>query len=166
MGLSLYNIDAAVMTVLEDGLVFDEETGEVIFDADNLDALETERNAKLEAVALFVKSLEAEAAAMREEERKLAERRGRNERKAERLRKYISDSMQRFGDTKLETARVSLGFRRSESVEVVDQAALPVEFVKIKMTETADKAAIKKALKSGQQVEGAALVENKNLQIK
>ena len=166
MGFSLYQIDNAVLTVLEDGLVFDEETGEILFDPDNLDELEVERNAKLEAVALFVKSLEAESAAMREEERKLAERRGRNERKAERLRKYISDSMQRFGDTKLETARVSLGFRRSESVEVVDQAALPVEFVKVKMTETADKAAIKKALKAGQQVAGAQLVENKNLQIK
>lgn len=166
MGLSLYEIDKAVVTVLDDGLVFDEETGEIIFDEDNLDALETERNAKLEAVALFVKSLEAEAAAMREEERKLAERRGRNERKAERLRKYIADSMQRFGDTNLETARVSLGFRRSESVEVVDQTALPVEFLKVKMTETADKAAIKKALKAGQQVAGAQLVENKNLQIK
>lgn len=166
MGFSLYQIDNAVLTVLEDGLVFDEETGEILFDPDNLDELEVERNAKLEAVALFVKSLEAEAAAMREEERKLAERRGRNERKAERLRKYISDSMQRFGDTKLETARVSLGFRRSESVEVVDQTALPIEFVKVKMTETADKAAIKKALKEGQQVAGAQLVENKNLQIK
>lgn len=166
MGFSLYQIDNAVLTVLEDGLVFDEETGEILFDPNNLDELEVERNAKLESVALFVKSLEAESAAMREEERKLAERRGRNERKAERLRKYISDSMQRFGDTKLETARVSLGFRRSESVEIVDQAALPVEFLKVKMTETPDKTAIKKAIKSGATVEGAALVENKNLQIK
>ena len=166
MGFSLYQIDNAVLTVLEDGLVFDEETGEILFDPDNLDELEVERNAKLEAVALFIKSLEAESAAMSEEERKLAERRGRNDRKAERLRRYLSDSMQRFGDTKLETARVSLGFRRSESVEVIDQAALPVEFIKVKMTETPDKAAIKKALKAGQQVAGAQLVENKNLQIK
>lgn len=166
MGFSLYQIDNAVLTVLEDGLVFDEETGEILFDPDNLDELEVERNAKLEAVALFVKSLEAEAAAMREEERKLAERRGRNERKAERLRRYLSDSMLALGDTKLETARVALSFRKSESVVIEDQAALPVEFLKVKMTETADKAAIKKALKAGQQVAGAQLVENKNLQIK
>ena len=166
MGFSLYQIDNAVLTVLEDGLVFDEETGEILFDPDNLDELEVERNAKLEAVALFVKSLEAEAAAMREEERKLAERRGRNERKAERLRRYLSDSMLALGDTKLETARVALSFRKSESVVIEDQAALPVEFLKVKMTETPDKTAIKKAIKSGATVEGAALVENKNLQIK
>ena len=166
MGLSLYEIDKAVVTVLDDGLVFDEETGEIVFDADNLDALETERNAKLEGVALYIKSLEAEADAMKAEEKALAERRAVREKKAERLRRYRSDSMLALGDTKLETARVSLRFRKSESVVIEDQASLPVEFLKVKMTETPDKTAIKKAIKAGAEVAGAALVENKNLQIK
>lgn len=166
MGLSLYEIDKAVFTVLDDGLVVDEETGEIVFDADKLDALETKRNTKLEAVALYIKSLEAEAAAMKAEEKALAERRAVREKEAERLRRYLSDSMQALGDTKLETARVALSFRKSESVVIEDQAALPVEFLKVKMTETPDKTAIKKAIKSGATVEGAALVENKNLQIK
>lgn len=166
MGLSLYEIDKAVVTVLDDGLVFNEETGEIVFDADNLDALETERNAKMEGVALYIKSLEAEASAMKAEEKALAERRAVREKKAERLRRYLSDSMLALGDTKIETARVSLSFRKSESVVIDDQAALPVEFIKVKMTETPDKTAIKKAIKSGAEVNGAALVENKNLQIK
>lgn len=166
MGLSLYEIDKAVVTVLDDGLVFDEETGEIVFDVENLDALETERNAKLEGVALYIKSLEAEADAMKAEEKALAERRAVREKKAERLRRYLSDSMQAMGDTKLETARVALSFRKSESVVIEDQAALPVEFLKVKITETPDKTAIKKAIKAGATVEGAALVENKNLQIK
>lgn len=166
MGLSLYEIDKAVVTVLDDGLVFNEETGEIVFDADNLDALETERNAKLEGVALYIKSLEAEADAIKAEEKALAERRAVREKKAERLRRYLSDSMQALGDTKLETARVALSFRKSESVVIEDQSALPVEFIKVKMTETPDKVAIKKAIKSGTEVAGAALVENKNLQIK
>ena len=166
MGLSLYNIDAAVMTVLDDGLVFDEETGEVIFDADNLEALETERNAKLEGVALYIKSLEAEADAMKAEEKVLAELRSVREKKAERLRRYLSDSMQALGDTKLETARVALSFRKSESVVIEDQAALPVEFLKVKMTETPDKTAIKAALKSGQDVAGCSLVENLSVSIR
>lgn len=166
MGLSLYEIDKAVVTVLDDGLVFNEETGEIVFDVENLDALETERNTKLEGVALYIKSLEAEADAMKAEEKALAERRAVREKKAERLRRYLSDSMQALGDTKLETARVALSFRKSESVVIEDQAALPVEFLKVKMTETPDKTAIKKAIKAGATVEGAALVENKNLQIK
>ena len=126
----------------------------------------TERNTKLEGVALYIKSLEAEADAMKAEEKALAERRAVREKKAERLRRYLSDSMQALGDTKLETARVSLSFRKSEAVVIEDQAALPVEFLKVKMTETPDKAAIKNAIKAGAEVTGAALVENKNLQIK
>lgn len=160
---SLYEIDGMVMTVLNDGLVFDEETGEIIFDVDTLEALEMERNAKLEAVACYVKGLEAEAAAIRAEEKALAERRQVKERKAERMRAYIADSMSMFGDTKLETARVALSFRKSEAVEL-DEAMLSDEWFAVK--KAPDKAGIKKALKAGVHVAGAELVERRNLQIK
>lgn len=160
---SLYEIDNMVLTVLNDGLIFDEETGEILFDAENLDALEVERTAKLEAVACFVKDLEADAAAIRAEEKALAERRQVKERKAERMRAYIADSMAMLGDTKLETARVALSFRRSEAVEL-DEALLPSEWFVIK--QSPDKAGIKKALKAGVHVAGAQLVERQNLQIK
>lgn len=165
MGFSLYTLDQAVITVLENGLVFDEETGEVLFDEDNFAALEGERNAKLEAVALYVKSLDAEAAAMRAEEKALAERRSVRERKAERLRKYVADSMTMFGDTKLETARCSLSFRKSEAVEITDASKLRLDLWKQPAPQP-DKTAIKKAIKAGEVVEGAAIVTRQNLQIK
>ena len=165
MGFSLYALDQAVITVLENGLVFDEETGEVLFDEDNFAALEGERNAKLEAVALYVKSLDAEAAAMKAEEKALAERRAVRERKAERLRKYLADSMTLFGDTKLETARCSLSFRKSEAVEITDANRLRLDLWKQPAPQP-DKAAIKKAIKAGEVVEGAQIVTRQNLQIK
>lgn len=165
MGFSLYEIDRAVLSVLENGLVFDEETGEVLFDEDNFEQLEGERNAKLEAVALYVKSLDAEAAAMKAEEKELAKRREARERKAERLRRYVSNSMVLFGDQKLETARVALSFRKSEAVEVVDAGAIRADFWK-QPAPTIDKTAIKKAIKAGEVVEGAELVTRQNLQIK
>lgn len=166
MGFSLYDIDNIVYTVLENGLIFDEETGEVLFDEENLTALEIERNKKLEAVALYIKSLEAEAEAMKAEAKKLADRREAKERKAERLRSYISNSMQALGDTKLETAKVALSFRKSESVDVYDPVLLPAEYTKTKTTVTPDKTAIKAAIKAGQEVAGAMLEVKQNLQIK
>lgn len=162
---SLYEIDQAVLVVLENGLIFDEETGEILFDEDNLGELELERNAKLEAVACFIKGLEADAEAIRAEEKALAERRRVKEAKAERLRDYLAGSMQKFGDTKLETARVSLSFRKSEAVEIVSAVELPEAYWK-QAAPTPDKTAIKKALKSGIDVAGAELVERQNLQIK
>ena len=166
MGFSLYDIDNMVYTVLENGLIFDEETGEILFDEENLSSLELERNKKLEAVALYIKSLEAEAEAMKAEAKKLADRREAKERKAERLRSYISNSMQALGDTKLETAKVALSFRKSESVDVYDPVLLPAEFTKTKTTVTPDKTAIKAAIKAGQEVAGATLEIKQNLQIK
>ena len=166
MGFSLYDIDNMVYTVLENGLIFDEETGEVLFDEENLSSLELERNKKLEAVALYIKSLEAEAEAMKAELKKLADRREAKERKAERLRAYISNSMQALGDTKLETAKVALSFRKSESVDVYDPVLLPEEYIKTKVTTAPDKTAIKAAIKAGQEVAGATLEVKQNLQIK
>lgn len=166
MGFSLYDIDNMVYTVLENGLIFDEETGEVLFDEENLTELELERNKKLEAVALYIKSLEAEAEAMKAEAKKLADRKEAKERKAERLRSYISNSMQALGDTKLETAKVALSFRKSESVDVYDPVLLPAEYTKTKTTVTPDKTAIKAAIKAGQEVAGATLEVKQNLQIK
>ena len=161
---SLYELDQAVLTVLDGGLVFDEETGEIYWDEDNFAQLEMERNAKLESVALFIKGLEAEASAIRTEERSLAERRSIKEKKVERLRDYLTRSMETFGDKKLETPRVALSFRRSEQVDVFDESMLPNRFCKTKTTP--DKAAIKKAIKDGETVDGAILVERQNLQIK
>lgn len=160
---SLYEIDSMVLTVLDNGLVFDEETGEILFDEDNFGQLEMERNAKLEAVACYVKGLEAEAAAIRAEEKALAYRRQVKEKQAERLRDYLTRSMEMMGDTKLETARVALSFRKSKAVEL-DERLLPDEWFIVK--HAPDKAGIKKALQAGIHVAGAELVERRNLQIK
>lgn len=161
---SLYELDQAVVTILENGLVFDPETGEILWDEENFAELEIHRTEKIENVALYIKGLESDAAAIRAEEKALAERRNVKEKKAERLRDYLTRSMEAFGDTKLETPRVALSFRKSEAVEIEDETLISQDFINYKRT--VDKAGIKKALKAGKYVHGAQLVERKNLQIK
>jgi hypothetical protein len=56
--------------------------------------------------------------------------------------------------------------RRSEAVEVDVLEALPSEFLNIKNVVTADKVAIKDAIKRGENITGARIIENFNLQIK
>ena len=163
---SLYEIDSNILAVLNGGFVVDEETGEILFDAGDLEALEAERGAKLESIACFIKNLDADAAALKAEEKALAERRQAKERKAQRLREYLAASMQQAEQTRFETARCALSFRKSESVEILDAEALPADLVNIKQTIAPDKAAIKKLLKAGGVVEGAQLVERQNLQVK
>jgi hypothetical protein len=55
---------------------------------------------------------------------------------------------------------------QSEAVEVDIVEALPSEFRNIKNVVTADKVAIKEAIKRGENIIGARIVENFSLQIK
>ncbi len=165
--MNLYQINAQLNAVLEGGIVVDEETGEILFDEENIEALQLALDEKLEGCALYLKNLEAEAAAIKDEETRLAARRKTKERKAERLKEYVRDVMADHGaNFRLETPKAALSLRKSESVAITDQALIPKEFLRVKEDVKADKAAIKKALKNGQDVQGVCLVENLNLQVK
>ena len=161
--MRLYEIDNRIEEVIERGFSLDEETGEV-FDADSLDDLKMARDEKLEGCGLYVKNLKAEAAAIRAEEAKLAERRHAMERKAKSLEGYMLRSMERADMRKIETARCKLTTRISRRVEVTDMDLIPDEFVRTKIERTADKAAIKAALKT-ECVPGAVLVSSMSLTV-
>ena len=160
---TLYEISERIRSVIEEGFSFDEETGEV-FDESDLDALRMELSDKLENVALYVKGLEADAKAIREEEKALSERRKSKERKAERLREYMARTMSDNGIPSIETARCRLSFRRSERVEILDESALPVEYWRA--VKQPDRQLIREVLKSGRDVPGCDLVEQENLQLR
>ncbi|WP_321974270.1 siphovirus Gp157 family protein [Paratractidigestivibacter sp.] len=160
---TLYEIERAIAEVIERGWHVDEETGE-LFDASDLDALNVAMTEKLEGCALYAKNLESDAAAIRAEEKALAERRRAIENRAERMRAYIQRGMEGAGIDRVETARCRLAFRASKRVEITDEAAVPAEFKK--QSEVIDKAAVKAALKSGEQVPGASMVESRNLQMR
>lgn len=162
---TLYSIDSALLAVIEDGFVVDEETGEILFSSDGIDELVATREEKLEACAVVVKTLEAKSAALKDESRKLQERAKSAENQAKRLKNYILDSMHFFGDRKVETTMAVLSLRRTKRVEVDDDKLADVWF-QVKMTKTPDKTAIRKAIESGETIEGAEIVESDSLQVK
>ena len=84
----------------------------------------------------------------------------------DRLKNNLSQAMQMFEVTELKTPLLKINFRKSESIEVTDIDLLDANFVKTTITKAADKVAIKDAIKSGENVQGAVLVTNQNLQIK
>lgn len=165
-GMSLYEINKHLEQVLSEGISWDEETGEVLFDEESIEQLELDRKEKIEGTALFLKNLTAEAAALEAEENTLRARREQKNKTIERLKSYLSYNLTSAEQTKFETGRVLLSFRKSEAVEVRDMELLPKEFIRTKTTEEANKTAIKAAIKSGESVAGAELVTKMNLQIK
>lgn len=114
--MKLYEIDQKIQAIL-DGAEVDAETGELLLDTEELEALQMEREAKLEGVALAIKNLSAEAAAIREEEKKLAERRKVTENKVERLKGWLAWALD---GGKLSTPRVSVSVGKPAQSAVVD----------------------------------------------
>ena len=70
--MKLYEIDRSIQEIL-DNMSVDAETGEVTLDEEGLAALQLAREQKLEGVALCIKNLSAEAEAIRNEEKALAD---------------------------------------------------------------------------------------------
>ena len=82
-----------------------------------------------------------------------------------RLKNNLLNAVNLFGN--FEAGFLKFSTRKSKQVEVnIDPNDLPKEFKNVKVTETPDKNAIKKAIEQGQEVNGCQIVENINLQIK
>jgi len=113
-----------------------------------------------------IKQLGHEVYAVNEEIKRLTDIKKRNEKAIERMETAISNAMQLYGIEKVDSSFLKLSFRKSESVEIVNEAQLTEQFTTTKTTVTPNKVAIKEAIKNGEVVEGAVLVTNFNLQIK
>ena len=164
--MNIYEINKAIEDILEDGFSVDEETGEILFDESDLNALDAEISEKIENVACYIKNLTADISALKEEEKNLSARRKQKERKIDSLKGYINYAMELSGRKSLESPRCKVSFRKSSSVEVPDINALDKDYITKTIEIKPNKVAIKEALKEGKTVEGAEIVERQNLQIK
>ncbi len=153
---SLYDIDQAIL-----GCV-DLETGEII-DPELLDALHMERQAKIEGVALWIKNLAADAVAYKAEKEAFAEREKAALKKVESLKNWLAQALE---GQKFTTGRCAVTFRRSEAVDIVDEEAIPKEYLTEKTTYAPNKTAIKEAIKAGAEISGCMLVKKCNPTIK
>lgn len=165
--MTLYEIKESIKNAV-DNIEVDEETGEIL-NMNALDELQEQFEDKAENIALYVKNITAEAEAVRSEEKKLAERRRTMERKTERLKAYLSEAMTATGTNKISTPKTVISFRKSVAVELDDDFA---EWAKENATflldykqPTANKTAIRNALKNGSVIEHARLAEKMNLVI-
>ena len=158
--MKLYEIDNAILDCI------DLETGEVI-DTERLDALNMERDAKIENVACWIKDLKAEAEAIKVEKMTLAERQKVAENKVESLKNWLAYAL---GGQKFSTAKCAVSFRNTESVEVTEEGLEVLmkehdELLTYKAPEP-NKKAIKDAIKDGLSVAGVQLVQNVSTIIK
>lgn len=149
------------------------ENGEIPEEAiaDTLESIKACIEDKADSIACLLKNLDADIVAIKAEEARLAERRKTKEKTHERIKQYLSETLQFAGIDKIETARNKITFRKSESVEIDSDVFIAWaqknrdDLLKYSAP-TADKTAIKRVLKDGIEIVGAELRINNNIQIK
>lgn len=146
--LDIYNMD------------LDDETK-----ADTLESIDwnSDYEEKVENYIKVIKNTEADIEARKNEIKRLTELNRADERKNERLKEVLKESMDLTGHDRVDTKLFKVSFRKSEAVEV-DDLLLP-EAYKV-ATYKPDKKRLKEDLKNGLEILGAELVERKNLSIR
>lgn len=159
--MTIYEIDDAILSLInEDGEIADYEAFE---------ALQMERDKKIENAACYLINLEADAKAIKEQEKVLADRRKALENRADGLRGYVEKAL---NGQKFSSPRVTVSYRKSAAVEVLDEAKF-IEWAKLEHSDlitykdpTINRMAVKAALAEGLVCPLAQVVERQNMQIR
>ena len=160
--MTLYEIDQSIIGLMN-------EDGEIA-DLDAFEALQMERDEKIENIALWIKNLASDAKALKAEEESLAERRKAAENKSDSLKRYLASVLD---GAKFETPRVKCSWRKSVAIEYTTDEAAFVDWAKGMRDDlltyrqpAPDKTAIKEAIKDGAELPLVRLAERNNLSIK
>ncbi len=160
MSLSIYEINQAILNLV------DEETGELT-DIEAFESLQMAKDEKIENLCLWIKDLNAEAKAIKEEKDNLAKRQKTVENKMASVKAFLTTVL--CGE-KFKTPKVVVSYRKSEKVTVSEgflewaKANAP-ELLTCKEPE-ASLTAIKEAINSGREIPFAEIVSNSSIQIK
>lgn len=158
--MKLYEIEQAIREFEENNV--DPETGEIL-NLDQLDELYMAKDAKIEGIGVLIKECKAESEAIKAEIDNLRHRLERCNNRMESLLNYMKHAL---NGENFETTKVQARWRRSEQVQILDENVIPDKFVNVQTVRKPVKDLIKKAIKSGEEVTGAILAENRNLTVK
>lgn len=169
--MKLYEVNQAIEGIFE--LLVDPETGELLPDENllmQLDALQMERSRILEYLAKLVLNTRAQMSALKEEEKRLKERRASLERKDDRLMAILD---RECAGQKTDCGVATVCYRKTTRVEVGDDAAAVSWLMenghnncyKVSAPELS-KSEVKKLLVTGTEVPGVALVQDQSCNLR
>lgn len=160
--MKLYEISDAIRQAL-DHIELDEETGEIL-SADALHAVEAEASEKIEATALYLRELDAEAKAAKDEADRMLARVKSMQKRSDYIKSMLLDALHATG--KVKTVRVTVSIRTTKAVEIAEGANLPEAYTTVKTTVSPNKVAIKQALLDGVEVPGCHLEARESVSIR
>ena len=142
-----------------------EQEGEITEeDMQMLNELEIAKNDKLEGYGVIIREMKSEIDECDAEMKRIKEIADRKKNAMERLKKSLQEFMIGNEIDKLESVKVKLSFRKSQSLEIEEDAIIPEDLMRIK--KEPDKTAIKDFIVNGGELQGVHLLDKKNIQIK
>ena len=119
---------------------------------------------KIENTAKYMVNVESDIQGLKTEIDRLTKIKKAKENAVERLKNNVEYAMKQKGIEKLEVGTFKAYYKKSESVEITNLDVIPADYTRVEIK--ADKVAIKKAIKSGEVVDGAHIQTNMNFYIK
>lgn len=133
---------------------------------DTLEALNDALEDKAEGYGRVIRNLEAQANALREEEKRLADRRRSIENNIKKLKENLQASMKFMGKTKIKTNLFSFSIAKNPpTVKVIDIRAIPAKYL-IPQEPKPDKKGILEAMKNGEDVPGVEIERSEGLRMR
>jgi hypothetical protein len=164
MKISIYQIEQSYNQLAEQLIDNDGELTPEL--SEQLAITEEQLQNKSVAYSFVIKQMDADIDTIDAEIKRLQAAKKQREKASDCLKDRIKHAMDTFQIEEIKTPLVKINFRKSESVEVEDVNSLPAAYKVVKVTEQADKAAIKAALKDGVDIIGCSIATHRNLQIK
>ena len=160
--MNLYTLTSNYSQVLD--LI--DEGAEMMCLQDTLDSLTDAIEDKAENIAKIIKTIDAEAAALKVEEKRLADRRKSLENRSKGLKDYLQSNLETVGLKKLKGKLFSFNIQKNQaSLHIVDMDKIPINYWVVPEP-VLDNASIKEALKTGLSVDGAELKVSESLRIR
>lgn len=162
MSNTLYNIKNDYLVLMDEieaneGVLTDDQIKE-------LDINKAQLQSKSIAYLEIIRQREAFVLTVDNEIKRLQALKKRNNTLIDILKSNLLNAVNLFGEFTVGT--LTFGKRKSEQVIVEDVNGLPSEYKTVKVTEQANKADLKKAINSGEEIEGVSIQTNFNLKIK
>ena len=131
-----------------------------------LNSINEDIETKAENICKMIKSLDADAAALKEEESRLNNRRKTIENRAVNAKGYLSEAMLATGKEKIKGKLFTISMQNNPpSVDVTDARVIPMAYY-VEQEPKLDKKSLLDALKQGAWIPGAVLKQTKGLRIR
>ena len=161
---SLFKISNELQLIVNDII---ENGGEISEGMENtLMITEDQLKAKAIDYGIVIRAMEYDNSIVDEEIKRLTQIKKVRTNTAERLKTALSEALIKFDVDEVASATMKINFRKSQVLEIIDEAKIDKKYKISKVTVSIDKISIKRDIKNGEMISGVQLITNQNLQIK